>query len=175
MSKQTVLIALLFPVLAGASTEPTLEGLFSEPATLMDVGMVRLEILTTEFERRVGLYWTKDDGEKEFFKAEVNSWYAAEDDRIYVAFLIMNSEATEAQLQEGCNNSMRQMGYWLRKSLPAAFSHVGRVDYSKHLLQALDERVVMRCYVSSGHDTGIGRFWASKSLGDSNISVGRWD
>jgi hypothetical protein len=45
--------------------------------------MVRLDALTTEFERRVGLYWM-DNGEMKFFRAEANTQYEPADDKIYI-------------------------------------------------------------------------------------------
>lgn len=172
MNMKVIVATLLFPVLANAGMGSVMQNLMNEPATLLDVGMVRLAILTTEFKERVGLHWTTEEGEKEFFQAEVNSRYEPDDDRVYVSFLIMNSEATQTQMEEGCGNAMRQMGYWLGKSLPGLFSHVGRVDQSdtQRLHKAFQELVVLRCYVSSGRDTSVGRFWASRSLADPELT-----
>jgi hypothetical protein len=140
--------------------------LMQEPATLFDIGMMRLENLTTEFENRVGLHWTGNAGTAEFFKAEINSDYDPTDDRIYVSFLIMNSEATYSQMEEGCGVAFRQMGIWLGKGLTTLFSHVGREDPSKpeNLSDKLSEMLVMTSYVSSARSTAEGRFRASHSL-----------
>jgi hypothetical protein len=45
-----------------AEPGPLTEYSMNEPATLFDVGMVRLESLTTEFEKRVGLSWAGTAG-----------------------------------------------------------------------------------------------------------------
>lgn len=174
MNIRLLAATLMFPALASATPGAVVRSLMSEPATLLDIGMVRLEILTTEFEKRVGLHWTMEEGEMEFFQAEVNSWYEPDDDRIYVSFLVMNSEATSAQMEEGCGNAMRQMGYWLNKSLPEFFSHVGDQAEWQELHEAFQELVVLRCYVSSERTTSVGRFWASRALGDPELTVGRW-
>jgi hypothetical protein len=173
-----MLIALLLlPFVANAEPGPTTQYLMTEPATLFDVGMVRLDILTTEFEKRVGLSWANNAGSREFFEAEVNSHYDRNDDRIYVSFLIMNSEATYPQMEEGCGVAMSQMGIWLGKSLPDLFLPF-RPDTSAEAVNrssALRELFVMRCHVSSARDTSEGRFWASRSLSDRAMTIGRWD
>jgi len=86
-----IIAILLFPILVNAEPGPVTQYLTNERATLLDVGMIRLETLTTEFEKRVGLHWT-ENGEMEFFSAEINSQYGPDDDKIYVSFLIMNSK-----------------------------------------------------------------------------------
>lgn len=167
---------LLLPFAANAEPGPTTQYLMTEPASLFDVGMVRLDILTTEFEKRVGLSWATNTGSREFFEAEVNSHYDRDDDRIYVSFLVMNSEATPAQMEEGCGVAMSQMGIWLRKSLPDLFLPFRPASSTDvNLSNALREVFVMRCYVSSARDTSAGRFWASRSLTDRAMTIGRWD
>ncbi len=167
---------LLLPFVANAEPGPSTQYLMTEPASLFDVGMVRLDILTTEFQKRVGLSWAASAGSREFFEAEINSDYDRDDDRIYVSFLIMNSDATDAQMEEGCGVAMSQMGIWLGKSLPdlfAPFRPGSSTDVN--LLSSLREVFVMRCYVSSARDTSEGRFWASRALTDRAMTVGRWD
>lgn len=171
------LIALLFfPFVAIAEPGPTSQFLMNEPATLLDIGMLRLDSLTSEFDQRVGLYWSADGGRSEPFEADINAYYEAEDDRIYVHFFIMDSDATSSQMEEGCGVAMNQMSIWLRKGLPSLFSHIGNVrpaEAVKHF-NALQEMVVLRCYISSAHDTSEGRFWASRSLKDPAITIGPW-
>jgi hypothetical protein len=168
---------LLLPVLANAEPGPSTQFLMTQPATLFDVGMVRLGMLTTEFEKRVGLSWTTSAGRTELFRAQVNADYDRKDDRIYVSFLVMNTEATYAQMEEGCGNAMGQMGIWLGKSLPDLFLHSGRDNSSEEIAfsEALRKMFVMRCYVSSGVSSSEGRFWASQSLTDRTMTIGRWD
>jgi len=169
---------LLVPLFAGAEPGPTIQYLFNEPATLLDVAMVRLDDLTDEFENRVGLYWTEGD-EMAFFKAEINSNYEPDDDKIYVSFLVMSSEAVEEQMAEGCRNAMSQMNIWLVKSLHRMFPHVGYEDPSMpaDFYVGLKDMFEIRCYFSSGRDTSEGRFWAHRklgSLGDNEMTIGKW-
>lgn len=167
---------LLFPMAVNAEPGAVTQYLITEPATLLDVGMVRLDSLTNAFQERVGLHWSKN-GELEAFRADVNSYYEPDDDRFYVSFLIMNNDATYAQMAEGCKMAMDQMGIWLMKSLPGLFLHVAHDNSSRprDLGKAFQEMFVLRCYVSSARDTSEGRFWASRSLMDRAMTVGRWD
>lgn len=173
-----IIAMLLLPVLGNAEPGPVTRYLINEPASLLDIGMMRLETLTTEFEKRVGLYWTEND-ELKFFRSEVNSSYEPADDRIYVSFLAMNSDATEAQMAEGCRNAMSQMNIWLMKSLPGLFLHVGDDDPSlpADFYQKLRNMFELRCYFSSAQDSSEGRFWASRTLGtlgDDEMTIGKW-
>ena len=173
------LALLLVPALASAEPGPTTRYLIDEPATLMDIGMVRLDDLTDEFENRVGLYWT-DGEEMRWFKAEINSYYEADDDKIYVTFLVMNSEPNDEQMAEGCGNAMSQMNISLMKSLPSLFQHVGVEDTATPagFNSGIRDVFEIRCYFSSGRDTSEGRFWAHRklgTLGDDTMTIGKWE
>jgi len=173
-----LLALFLFPLGVNAQPGPTTQYLMNEPASLFDIGMMRLDTLTTSFEQRVGLSWVASDGRREFFKAEVHSDYDADDDKIYVSFLVMNSDATDMQMEEGCGVAMGQMSVWLAKSLPDLFQHVvgdGAAENATKLHGVLRDMFVLRCYVSSKHSTAEGRFWASKTLKDDALTIGRWD
>ena len=174
-----IIAILLVPLLAGAEPGPVTQYLTNEPATLLDIGMMRLETLTTEFEKRVGLHWT-DNGEMKLFRAEINAQYEPDDDKIYVGFLIMRSKPTEEQMAEGCENAMAQMNIWLLKSLHVLFEHTGYDDPSRppDFYKGLKEMFEIRCYFSSGRDTSEGQFWASRSLGnlgDRQMTIGKWE
>ena len=173
-----VIAILLLPMLASAATGPATQYLINEPASLLDVGMMRLESLTTEFEQRVGLHWTNKEGMR-LFRAEIHASYELDDDTIYVSFLAMSSEPTEAQMAEGCQNAMNQMNIWLMKSLPGLLLHTGYDDPSvpADFYLNLKEMFELRCYFSSGRDTSEGRFWAHRklgSLGDNEMTIGKW-
>ena len=89
-----IIAILLIPMIVNAEPGPATQYLTNEPATLLDVGMMRLETLTIQFKKRVGLHWTTDDGGR-VFEAEINPRYDREDDRIYVYISAMNSEPTD--------------------------------------------------------------------------------
>jgi len=174
-----IIAVLLIPLLSAAEPGPVTRYLSDEPATLLDIGMMRLETLTTEFEKRVGLHWT-DNEEMKFFQAKINSQYVPDKDKIYVSFLVMSSEPTDEQMAEGCANAMAQMNIWLLKSLHVLFEHTGDVDPARppDFYTGLREMFELRCYFSSGRDTSEGRFWASRSLGnmgDRKMQIGKWE
>lgn len=176
--KKGILI-LLIPLLSPAEPGAVTRYLSSEPATLFDIGMMRLETLTTEFEERVGLHWTEDE-DKRFFRSEINSRYNRANDKIYVSFLVMSSEPTDEQMAEGCANAMAQMNIWLLKSMHELFEHTPSVDSSRPsgFYSGLRDMFELRCYFSSGRDTSEGRFWASRSLGDlgdRQMQIGKWE
>lgn len=169
---------LLLPIVANAQPGPVMQYLMTERASLLDVGMMRLATLTAEFEKRVGLHWT-DNGEAKLFRAEINSSYDPQDDKIYVTFSMMDSGPTEAQMTEGCRNAMAQMNIWLTKSLPGLFLHTGYDDPSAppDLFRSLAGMFELRCYFSSSRSSAEGRFWASRTLGilgDSEMRIGKW-
>lgn len=173
-----LIILFLIPTFASAGPGPATQYLINEPATLLDVGMMRLETLTTEFEKRVGLYWTNSEG-MERFRAEIHASYESDDDKIYVSFAAMNSEPTDAQMAEGCQNAMVQMNIWLMKSLPGLFLHTGYNDPTvpPDFYSDLKEMFELRCYFSSSRDSSEGRFWAHRNLGplgDSEMTIGKW-
>lgn len=162
------LIALVFlPLVAYANPETTLQYLVNERATLLDVGLVRLDDLTDEFENRVGLHWMEGEQMK-WFKAEINSYYESKEAKIVVSFLVMSNEPSQTQMEEGCANAMSQMRIWLLKSLPGMFLHEGFEDPSKpdDFYSGIRDLFEIRCYFSSSTDTSQGRFWASHKLSD---------
>lgn len=173
-----IVVILLLPIVGNAEPGPVTQYLVSERASLLDIGMTRLETLTTEFERRVGLHWT-DNGEAKLFRAEINTSYEPEDDKIYVHFSVMDSEPTEAQMAEGCENAMAQMNIWLLKSLPGLFTHTAYNDPAAppDLFRSLVAMFELRCYFSSSRDSSEGRFWASRTLGNPGgrqMNIGKW-
>jgi len=169
-----LLVILLFPVMATAEPGPLTQYLINEPATLMDVAMVRFQTLATEFENRVGLHWTDDKGEMVFFGASVDPYYEADDDKIYVGISVMSSKPTYAQMEEGCTNAIGQLRIWVGKSLHTLFTHVGYEDPSrpKEYYRGFDDMIVFRCYFSTGTDSSAGRFWATQALGDRAMAIG---
>jgi hypothetical protein len=175
---RTLLLLLLFPFLAYAEGASVSKDLMNEPATLLDVGMIRLDILTREFERRVGVYWTTANGTKEAFRADINSYYDPKDDKIHVAFFAMDSVATDAQMKEGCEEAMEQVTIWIWKSLPGLFLHEGfdnADEAAREPYEATADLFELSCYISAAHDSSIGRFWARRTLRDPELKIGPWN
>ena len=176
MKKLCVLF--LFPFIVEADPGAATRYLVSEPATMLDIGMIRLDDLTDEFERRVGLGWTEGD-QRRWFTAEVGSRFYPDSDTIVVSFSVMNSEPNEQQMAEGCREAMGQMNIWLMKSLPGLFQHAGHelAPLPDGVYESLVDMFVIRCYFSSSRDTSEGRFWAYRklgNLGERSMTIGKW-
>jgi len=174
---QKILVLLLLPFLANAEESSISKVLRNEPATLLDIGMVRLDRLTEDFGKRVGVYWTTASGTKEAFRADISTWYDAKEDKIHVHFFAMDSVAVDAQMKEGCEMAMEQISIWIRKSLPGLFLHAGHdnsVEASRPF-DAIPDLIEMSCYVSAAHDSSIGRFWARRTLRDPELKIGPWN
>ena len=135
---------------------------------LLDVGLIRLEDITDEFENRIGLYWTQEGKKKRLFKAEVNSRFDRDRKKIVIGFSVMSSEPTYEQMEEGCRNAMTQMHIWLYKGLPQIFLHEGIDDpkVPEGFYPSLLNMIEIRCFFSESHTTAEGRFWATHKLTD---------
>jgi hypothetical protein len=170
-----IVALLLFPMLAHAQPGPMTQYLTHERATLLDVGMMRLETLVNDFERRVGVSW-EDNGNGNFFRPSIHTSYEPNVDKIYVYFFAADSKPTEQQMAEGCKNAFAQMRIWLMKSLPDLFLHTGFGDPAvpADAREAMKKMVEMKCYFSSDRDSSEGRFWASQKLTDAEMTIGKW-
>jgi hypothetical protein len=171
------LVLLLFPFLANAEDSSISVILRNEPATLLDIGMIRLDSLTRKFGSRVGLYWTTTGGTKEAFQADINSWYDTEEEKIHVHLFVADSTAVDAQMKEGCEMAMDQIAIWISKSLPGLFLHAG-YDNTVEAARPFDSIVDLfeiSCYISAAHDSSIGRFWARRTLRDPELKIGPWN
>ena len=171
-------VLLLYPLCCSADPGPATQYLLDEPATLLDVAMLRLDRFTDEFEKRVGLHWTKD-GEPEFFGASVSASYDEDADEFHIYISSMNSEPSESQMKEGCTNAMYQMNIWLNKSMHRLFEHAGYDDPLRptDFLVRLSDQFEIRCAFSASDNSSQFRFMASRrlgALGSRDISVGSW-
>ena len=170
-----IIAILLLPALANASPGPVSRYLMYEPASLFDVGMMRLQSLTSWAESQVGFAWTLHGKLKPVGKG-INASYSYEDDRIYVVIYAMDEAATEVQMQEGCQKALQQLRIVVIKSLPQLFHHDGFDSPTEpiNFFHTLFNMFELRCYVS-GHDSSAGRFWATQSLGAEEMTIGKWE
>lgn len=174
------LALLLLPICVNADPGLAAKYLTDESASLLDIGMLRLHILASEFRNSVGLYWT-DEGEYHFFRADINTSYVREENKVYISISAMNSEPTEKQMEEGCRTSMAQMNIWLQKTLPDLFLHAG-YEYGdptvpSDIYEQIRNMFEIRCTFFSPQSTAEGRFWASRTLGplgDDQMKIGKW-
>jgi len=174
---QKLLALLLLPFLVNAEDSSISKLLRDEPASLLDIGMIRLDNLARDFGRRVGVYWTTASGTKEAFRADISTWYDAKDDKIHIHFFVMDSVAVDAQMKEGCEMAMEQISIWIWKSLPGLFLHAGHDNTVEAAtpFNAIADLIEISCYISAAHDSSIGRFWARRTLRDSELKIGPWN
>ena len=171
MKKLILLLLLSTPICAEPG--PATQYLINEPASLFDIGMLRLKRLTDYWEKQMtGNYWQKSQSGS--VGGNVNVHYRPEDDKIYVSLTILDELATEEQMEAGCRYALRHMGIYLTKSLHTLFWHKGYRDPAEppNLRNSLEEMFELRCAVLD-HQSGS-RFWASRKLGAGDITIGQW-
>ncbi len=164
----------LFPVLVWAEPGPATQYLMNEPASLFDVGMIRLHHLIGYWEKQMtGNYKRKSQSGS--VGGNVNAYYRSEDDTIYVVLSAMDESATKEQMEAGCRYALFHMRIYVGKSLHELFQHVGYRKSSEpsSLGSAVRDMFEFRCYVS-GHDSSMGRFWATQALQAEEMTIGQW-
>ena len=155
---------LLLPLCAQGAPGGASQYLINEPASMLDVGMVRLDNLTTWFEGAVGLYWRHVD---------INSEYDPDTDRIYISISVTDTSSTAEQMNDGCREALRQLGIVISKSLPELFRHVGYRNpmEPKELDSTLRGMFEFSCSVYGQSSSDL-RFHATQVLGATKMTIG---
>jgi hypothetical protein len=169
-----LMLLFLSPALVCAELGPTTQYLMNEPASLFDIGMVRLENLIGYWEKQMTSNY-KARSKSDPVGGNVNAYYRAEDDKIYVVLSTMDESATEEQMEAGCRYALQHIRIYVRKNLHVLFQHVGYRDPSEPaaLVSTVGEMFELRCYVS-GHSSSQGRFWATQTLRADEMTIGKW-
>lgn len=171
----------LFLLLAAATTQasPTVQSLKDEPATLFDLGMLRLELSIAHSQELVeSLYSRHAQADPIASWASVS--YSVRDDMIRVGAGFMDERSSEEQMEAGCREMLRMWRINVSKTVWRFFAHYGEEHGSPAPPSGPDiyDRIILRCYVS-GNSTADGRFWATMPLRgdlgkDDGFSIGRW-
>lgn len=169
-----LILLLLFPILVWAEPGPATQYLMNEPASLFDIGMLRLKALTNYWEKQMTFNY-RIKSQSDSIGGNVNVNYRPEDDKIYVSLSIMDVSATEEQMKAGCSYALYHIQIYIGKNLYGLFQHVGYRDSSEpaSLGPAVREMFELRCYVS-GNDSSHGRFWATQTLQEEDMTIGKW-
>ena len=151
--KRLLLALLLLPLIATADPGKATRYLINEPASLLDIMMIRLnitldnleEILQEEFDTRTG---TTGLG------ASAVASYDYENDLIVVGVhhLDLGENITDLELMEiGCRSSLWLVKEFVGTSIENSFSHEGykSADEPEDLLEQVKKRVQLDCGVSS--------------------------
>ena len=155
---------LLLPLCSQAAPGGVTQYLINEPASMLDVGMLRLDNLTIWFRGAVGLYWRHVD---------INSEYDPDTDRIYISISASDTSSTAEQMSDGCREALRQLGIVISKSLPDLFQHVGYRNpmEPKELGSTLHGMVELSCSVYGRSSSDL-RFHATQALGATKMTIG---
>ena len=174
---RALIIMLLLPVCVSAEPSSFTKSLMNEPATMLDIGMVRLRALTTRAQNlKLGMYWQEND-EMGRFNAYINSNYDPVDDKVYISFSVMQSGLSESQMASGCRIVMANTRTWVIKSLHSLFHHVGEGNLSNPTheelqeLQEMQELIEFKCTFSSKKSSGEILFRASWPLADEEMKI----
>lgn len=158
------IVLMLLPLCAQGAPGGVTQYLINEPASMLDVGMVRLDNLTTWFRGAVGLYWRHVD---------INSQYDPDTDRISISITTMDTTSTAEQMKDGCREALQQLQIVVLKSLPDLFQHVGYSNpmEPEKLGATLRGMIQLRCTVW-GRSTADVRFDASQRLDAKQMTIG---
>jgi len=169
----SIVLLLLLPLYSFAEPNAAARYLMSEPATLFDLSMLRLQMLTDYRELQMVLNYEHDSKSGRVY-GNVNAYYERNADKIYVVLSVTDEAASEAQMEAGCRHALEHIGIYVGKSTGEMFSHAGAAEssVSRELVSQFREMFEFRCYVS-GRDFSEGRFWAHQSL-TSEMKIGRW-
>ena len=178
--KKLIALSLIFPVAVAAAPGTTTTYFMSEPASLFDIGMFRLQTWANQSERYMGnLYWTGAKTIQQTSEGSIHADYDPDDDMIYVYFSVTDEQATPQQMEDGCREVMRLLRINTSKSIWRMFTHYGQEfnPPNKAMVDGLYEKVELRCFVSDYQSQG--RFWATLPIrgdfgGTADMTIGKW-
>ena len=158
------IVLMLLPLSAQGAPGNVTQYLINEPASMLDVGMARLDNLTTWFQGAVGLYWRHVD---------INTEYDPDTDRIYISISASDTSSTTEQMNDGCREALRQLGIVVSKGLPDLFQHVGYRNpmEPKELGSTLHGMVELSCSVYGRSSSDL-RFHVTQALGATKMTIG---
>ncbi len=169
-----LVILLLIPLSSSAEPGPLTSYLMAEPATLFDISMLRLKRLTDYWETQM-VFNYKRGSQSKAISGNVNSEYDPDNDKIYIVLSAMDESSNETQMQAGCQNALKHIQIYVRKSLREIFTHEGQRHRSgsDELWSQSGSMIELRCYIS-GRSSSQGRFWARQLLADKEVTIERW-
>lgn len=122
--KKLLTILILVPVAAVGDHRPEFQSLIDEPASMLDIAMLRLE----DF-----VFWTKPYMAGEYHSAaktdkrrhiDINANYSEDEGVIHVSVSLMDLQSTSEQMEAGCRRVLTMMRINISKGLGHIFSHV---------------------------------------------------
>ena len=122
--KKLLAILILVPVTGVGDHRPEFQSLIDEPASMLDIAMLRLE----DF-----VFWTKPYMAAEYHIAaktdkqrhvDINAYYSEDKGAIQVSASLMDLQSTNEQMEAGCRRVLTMMRINISKGLGHIFSHV---------------------------------------------------
>lgn len=155
-----LMMLLTVPALLCAEQVPMSSRLSAEPASLLDIGVLRLTRHVEAVEDTVAAAWSLDG------RLPADGWatyvrFDASADRILVTFHAVSEAGEEEELRDGCKSALLTLRSLVWKELPQLFEHVNQ-DTSRRTdtdRKATANLLELRCYVS-GRDSSDGRLSA---------------
>ena len=143
MKKLTALI-LLFPCLASSDPGAATRYLINEPASLLDVGMIRLRSKLPDFAEFAGQLY-KNATDIDPIAITVNAHYDFEDDKIGINYFVITSGLASAE--KGCRQIIYGSHSFLEGDIEKSFRHFGyqSADHPKDLAEKLIKRTDVTC------------------------------
>jgi hypothetical protein len=169
-----LILLFLIPTLVYAEPGPATQYLMNEPASIFDVGMLRLKQMTNYWQKQMtDNYKYHSSGNS--IGGNVNVAYRPEEDKIHVSLSVRDESATQAQMEAGCRYALRHIQIYVSKSAHALFKHVEYKDSSEpaELDSAVREMFVLRCYIWGNGSSDV-RFRAYQTLQDADMTIGKW-
>ena len=163
--KKLLAILILVPVAAVGDHRPEFQSLIDEPASMLDIAMLRLD----DF-----IFWTKPFMAGEYHSAaktdrqrhiDINANYSEDDGLIHVSASLMDLQSTSEQMEAGCRRVLTMMRINISKGLGHMFSHVdGSFSPSANGQPAdLSGMITLSCHVY-GRSSSERRFGGAVSL-----------
>lgn len=159
------IVILLLSVCSLAAPGATTMHLMNEPASLFDVGMIRLEL----WGHRMGDYVKKIYSEHaktdvHDLIVETRPFYSDDDDKIRILFKIYDDHASHGDMEAGCRAVLRQMVRATHNSMWQLFAHAENEVRLKDssLMQDLYTRVELSCSTIPSNSPAY--IWANVSL-----------
>jgi hypothetical protein len=146
--KKFACILLLVTNCALADRHAAFQSLIHEPASLLDITMLRLEDFITWTKPNMALTY-RIDSESEVRSIDINAYYQPDEQRIQVSVSLMDTQSTSSQMQAGCDGVLNAININLSKSLPGLFIHVDG-SYPPGLSESnanLADLIELSCYV----------------------------
>lgn len=158
------LVLMLLPGLAIAEPGLVTRHFKDQPATLFDLGMLRLELWASQSEETIAAQF-RDQTASEPRATYVHAEYDAAEDVIRVSTRVVDTHANDAEMAAGCRAVMRVMRINVSKTLWRVFAHYGDelAPGTEPMVERLYDQVELQCRVS-GPGTDERRFLATMPL-----------